>query len=210
MLMVFQITPLNFLPIEPPRTGNPSQETYARRQHQFSRLGGGSKAKSLFQKISGSTTDLTAEPPRISADARLPNPSILTCNEPVPLRVLVKKMSDTSETIFLQTLQIELICYTSIVAHGFSQKETGSWVIVSQSNMGVVLGKGSDPSGTEWPVDARMWSRLPLPSSVAPSFETCNISRYYELEVRLGLSYGSIGNVKVCRVPSALYSGNMF
>lgn len=114
-------------------------------------------------------------------------------------------MSDTSEAIFLQTLQIELISYTSILAHGLSQKETGSWVILSQSNMGVLLGKGSDPSGTEWPVDGRMWSQLPLPSSVAPSFETCNISRYYELEVRLGLSYGSIGNVKVCPVPSALF-----
>lgn len=78
---------------------------------------------------------------------------------------------------------------------------------MSQSNMGVLLGKGSDPSGTEWPVDSRMWNQLPLPSSVAPSFETCNISRYYEIEVRLGLSYGSIGDVKVCRIPPILFRG---
>ena len=63
--------------------------------------------------------------------------------------------------------------------------------------MGVILGKGSDPTGTEWSLDSRMWNELPLPSSVAPSFETCNISRTYELEIRIGLSHGSVGNVKV-------------
>lgn len=193
----FQTTPLKFLPIEPPRPGNPGQETYARRQHQFSKAANTSKTKTLFQKVSGSLPDIHAEAPRVSADARLPNPSILTCNEPIPLRILVKKTSNTSETIFLQTFQIELISYTHIQAHDLSQTETGSWVIFSRSNMGVVLGKGSDPTGTEWSLDSRMWNELPLPSSVAPSFETCNISRTYELEIRIGLSHGSIGNVKV-------------
>lgn len=138
-----------------------------------------------------------ADGPRVSADARLPNPSILTGNEPIPLRVLVKKTSDTSETIFLQSFQIELIAKTQILAHDLSRTETGSWVIFSRSNMGMVLGKGSDPAGTEWTIDARMWNQIPLPNSVAPSFETCNISRTYELEVRVGLSHGSIGNIKV-------------
>lgn len=133
----------------------------------------------------------------MSADARLPNPSILTCNEPIPLRVLVNKMSDSSETIFLQSFQIELVAKTHILAHDLNRTETGSWVIFSQSNMGAVLGKGSDPAGTEWTIDARMWNQLPLPNSVAPTFETCNISRTYELEVRVGLSYGSFGNIKV-------------
>lgn len=205
VLKDFQITPLNFLPIEPPRGDNASQETYARRQHQFTKPGAASKTKSLFQKFSGSVSDLHSEPPRISADARLPNPSILTCNEPIPLRVLVKKLSDTSESIFLQTFQIELIASTHILAHDLSQKETGSWVIFSRSNMGVMVGKGTDPADTEWPLDARMWNQLPLPNSVAPSFETCNVSRTYELEVRIGLSHGSIGNVKVCPTNPAVY-----
>lgn len=210
MLIVFKITPLNFLPIEPPRGNNASQETYARRQHQFTKLGAASKTKSLFQKFSGSLPDLLSEPPRISADARLPNPSILTCNEPLPLRVLVKKMSDTSESIFLQTFQIELIASTNILAHDLRQKETGSWVIFSRSNMGVMLGKGNDPSGTEWPVDARMWNQIPLPNSVAPSFETCNVSRTYELEVRIGVSHGSVGHVKVCPTNPAVLFGFLF
>ncbi|EYE94944.1 arrestin (or S-antigen), N-terminal domain protein [Aspergillus ruber CBS 135680] len=206
------ITPLNFLPIEPPRTGNPSQETYARRQHQFTKQGSSSKTKSLFQKVSGSF-DPFADGPRVSADARLPNPSILTCNEPIPLRVLVKKISDNSETIFLQSFQIELIARTHILAHDLNRTETGSWVILSRTNMGVALGKGSDPAGTEWTIDARMWNQLPLPNSVAPNFETCNVSRTYELEVRVGLSYGSFGNIKPqliilpLKMPVKIYSG---
>ncbi|KAI9925706.1 hypothetical protein ASPWEDRAFT_113742 [Aspergillus wentii DTO 134E9] len=208
------IAPLNFLPIEPPRTGNPSEETYARRQHQFSKTSNTSKTKSLFQKVSNaSLRDLASEPPRLSADARLPNPSILTCNEPIPLRVLVKKLSESSETIFLQMLQIELVAYTHIIAHDLKRTESGSWVIMSRSNMGIPLGRGSDPVESEWTVDPSMWNRTPLPNSVAPSFETCNISRTYEIEIRVGLSHGSVGNVKPqlivlpLRMPVKVYSG---
>lgn len=134
----------------------------------------------------------------MSADARLPNPSILTCNEPIPLRLLVRKVSESFETIFLQMLQIELISYTHVLAHDLRRTEGGSWVLLSRSNMSIPLGRGGDPAGTEWTLDPSMWNRIPLPSSVAPSFETCNISRTYELEVRIGLSHGSIGDMKVC------------
>lgn len=138
-----------------------------------------------------------AEPPRLSADARLPNPSILTCNEPIPLRLLVKKMSETSESIFLQMLQVELIAYTNILAHDLSRTESGSWVILSRSNMGMAVGRGTDPVGTEWTIDPSLWNHTPLPNSVAPSFETCNISRSYELEIRIGLSRGNVSTLRV-------------
>lgn len=193
-----QFSTLNFLPIEPPRTGDPHEETYARRQHQFAKHPNTSKSKSLWKKVSSpSVADFPGEPPRLSADARLPNPSILTCNQPIPLRLLVKKLSATSETIFLQMLQIELITYTNIIAHDLKRTESGSFVILSRSNMGIPLGRGTDEVGTEWKVEPTMWNHTPLPNSVAPSFETCNISRAYELEVRIGLSHSNTGNVKV-------------
>lgn len=159
--------------------------------------------KSLFQKGSSSSLrDSSGDSPRVSADIRLPNPSILTCNEPIPLRILVSKTSESFETIFLQTLQIELIAYTKILAHDLKRNETNTSVIFSRSNMAIPLGRGGDPVGTEWTIDASMWSHIPLPSSVAPTFETCNISRTYELEVRVGLSHGTVGNMKVRLVPS--------
>ncbi|KAJ5096314.1 hypothetical protein NUU61_005670 [Penicillium alfredii] len=202
---------LNFLPIEPPRTGNPNEETYARRQHQFSKI---SKKKNLFSRVSNAALgDIYAEPPRVALDARLPNPSILTCNEPVPLRLIARKLTETSDIIFLQMLQVELISYTKIIAHDLTRKETGSWVILSRSNMQTPMGKPGDAVGTDWVIDPNLWNHLPLPNSVAPSFETCNIERTYELEVRVGLTHGTVKEMKPqlivlpLRMPVRVYSG---
>lgn len=157
------------------------------------------KKGGLFRKQS--STPLiplsTADPIRVSVDARLPNPPILTCNEPIPLRIIVTKKSHTPEPMFLQLLQIELISYTNIRAHELVRTEPLSTLILSRSNMNVLIGQASDPMGQEWKIDASLWNRLPLPPNVAPSFETCNISRYYELEVRVGLSHGPAGRSMV-------------
>ena len=87
-------------------------------------------------------------------------------------------------------LQIELIGYTHVRAHDLTRSESRSWVIMSQSNMNIPLGEPTDPVGKEWKVPSRYWENIPLPNTVAPSFETCNLSRTYELEVRVGLSHG--------------------
>lgn len=144
-----------------------------------------------------STADGDIEPPRFQVDARLPNPPVITCNEPLPLRILVQKLSASSETVFLQMLQMELHGYTHIRAHELTRTESGSWVLTSQSNMNMPLGTGDNPVGKEWKVDPRFWNSIPLPNTVAPSFDTCNISRTYELEVRVGLAHGAPGSIKV-------------
>ncbi|EED12649.1 arrestin (or S-antigen) domain protein [Talaromyces stipitatus ATCC 10500] len=211
------IAGFNFLPIEPPRNGNPNEETYARRQHEFMRTGFPPAVKKggLFRKQS--STPLvplsTADPVRVSVDARLPNPPILTCNQPIPLRIIVTKKSPTTEPMFLQLLQIELISYTNIRAHELVRTEPLSTLIISRSNMNVLIGPASDPMGKEWAVDASLWNQLPLPPNVAPTFETCNISRHYELEVRVGLSHGPAGRtmpqiiVVPLRLAVKVYSG---
>ncbi|KAJ5734124.1 hypothetical protein N7493_002910 [Penicillium malachiteum] len=208
------VVPLMFLPIEPPRTGNPNEETYARRQHQFTKFEPGKSKKNLFSRpstrdVRGSST----EPPRVSVDARLPCPSILTCNEPIPLRLIARKLTESPDTLYLQMLQIELISYTKVIAHDLTRSELNSWVILSRSNMGQPLGQPGDSAGTDWAIDPRLWNTLPLPNSVAPSFETCNIERKYELEVRVGLTHGSPGSMKPqliivpLRMPVKVFSG---
>lgn len=137
------------------------------------------------------------EPPRFSLDARLPNPAIITCNEPLPLRILVKRLNEGPDIIFLQSLQIDLIAYTKVRAHELSRTETGSWAITSMSNMKIPLGDPNDPSLKDFKIDSTLWNSVPLPNTVAPSFDTCNISRSYELEVKVGLTYGSPGHIKV-------------
>lgn len=199
LLTDYQIVPLNFLPIEPPRTGNPNEETFARRHYQFSKnnakLQKGKQKKGIFSRASTTALQEDEIAPRVSVDARLPNPSILTCNEPIPLRLIAKKVTETPETIYLQMLQIELIAYTKVIAHDLTRKESNMWVIMSRSNMDMALGTPGDKHGTDWIIDPSMWNTLPLPSSVAPSFETCNIERSYELDIRVGLSYGTSGKV---------------
>ncbi|QKX55031.1 uncharacterized protein TRUGW13939_02122 [Talaromyces rugulosus] len=211
------IAGFNFLPIEPPRNGNPNEETYARRQQEFAKqhMPVSHKASGLFRKQSIPVmSPVSGEaPPRVSVDARLPNPPILTCNEPIPLRLLVTKQSPNPAMVYLQLIQIELISYTRIRAHDLARTEALSTLILSRSNMNIAIGRGTDPVGKEWKIDPSMWNQLPIPPVVAPSFETCNISRNYELEVRVGLTHGSVGNmmsqvlVLPLRLSVKIYSG---
>ncbi|KAK2872052.1 hypothetical protein FQN49_002600 [Arthroderma sp. PD_2] len=180
-----------FLPIEPPRKKEVDKESYARREHQFKSRPPQSPRDKKGAFKGSSENDLL---PRFSVDARLPSPPILTCNEPLPLRILIKKLNDSSETVHLQALQLELISYTQVRAQDLNRSESGSWVIATRSNIGMPLGDGSERAGKEWKMDAGMWNRIPLPDSVSPSFETCNLSRSYELEIRVGLAHGPAGS----------------
>ena len=168
--------------------------------------------KGIFRK--SSTPGAVPGPPTFQVDARLPNPTIITCNEQLPLRILVQKVRESTETIFLSMLHVELIGYTHVRAHDLNRSESRSWVIMSQSNMNIPLGEPSDPVGKEWNVPSRCWENIPLPNTVAPSFETCNISRTYEIEVRVGLSHGiGIESIKPeiivlpLRLAVSVYSG---
>ncbi len=123
----------------------------------------------------------------MEVDARLPHPAIITCNEALPLRILVHRLSRGSQKIFLETIHIELIAYTNVRAHELLRTECGTWVLVSLSNMREPLGTGTELPGTPLVIDNAYWRDRPLPNTVAPSFETCNISRRYALEIKVGL-----------------------
>lgn len=189
--------PFNFFPIEPPRPPRTGSEIFARQRHQFQYFNDGEpskgKMKTLFSKKSGDAAAGRAEAPYICVDARLPQPAILTCSSPIPLRLIVKKLNEYSEPIYLQSLQISLIGDTKVRAHELFRVETNSWVILSKSNMNIKIGNSSDPKDHEHIIDDREWARTPLPNTVAPTFETCNISRTYQVDVRIGFSYaGSV------------------
>ncbi|RDI79289.1 hypothetical protein Vi05172_g10696 [Venturia inaequalis] len=190
---------LTFVPIEPPRTRQDG-EVYARRQHQFThppafqdRKGGllGSLMKDKEKMGSpASPTSGSLPPARFSIDARLPNPAVLTCGQDLPIKILVKQLNERSEELYLQTLQIELIGFTKVRAHEAARMETNSWVIISLSNLNQPIGAFNDPAETETELTKELWFGHKLPDTVAPSFVTCNISRSYELQVSVGLSYG--------------------
>ncbi|KAB8446171.1 hypothetical protein FH972_025153 [Carpinus fangiana] len=200
---------------EPPRPPPSTSENYARRQHQFTAgfgAAGPSKLKSMFtgskEKSSAPPSPIDSDAPKVSLDARIPEPAILTCNQDIPLRLILKRTNENSERLYLQSLQIELIGHTAIRAFDVFRNETNSWVIASHSNMNVLMDPGTDPEKTrlekEILIDPRAWAGKPLPNSVAPSFDACNITRRYDLEVRVGIGYGS-NSIKNVSLSNAMY-----
>ncbi|KIW02227.1 uncharacterized protein PV09_06381 [Verruconis gallopava] len=197
---------ISFVPIEPPRPPQDG-ETYARRQHQFipdtfspmlgDRKGStgsifGKSRKGSLPESPSSPTAASKGPARFTVDARLPNPAILTCGGDVPLRLLVKQLSERNELLYLKTLQVELIGFTQVRAHDAVRTESSGWVLVSLANINRPIGTVADEIGTETEISKDFWAGQRLPDSVPPSFITCNISRKYELKVSVGLAYGGM------------------
>ena len=155
----------------------------------------------LFRKASVAANDPSVPevpPPNISIDGRLPDPAIITCNESLPLRILITKKNESPATIYLRTLSITLIGFTLIRAHELQRREAQSWVILSQAHIDKALTSTVGGDGSKiLEVDATLWKQCPLPSIVPPSFTTCNISRRYELEIKAGLAWGSSRNINV-------------
>jgi hypothetical protein len=185
-----------FLPIEPPRAGPSNAEVFARRPHTFQAgLSSYVRKPSLFSKKK--PTVLSGTPPSVLVDARLPSPAILTCNEPLPLKLFIKKQNNSPEYVYLMALQIELIGHTHVRAQDVQRTETGNWVIASLSGLSLPICKPSDTSESASVVDGNLWNHIKLPHTVTPSFVTCNLARKYELEVRVTIGYGYPGEIQV-------------
>lgn len=187
-----------FLPIEPPRPPPTTNEVFARRPFGFqSGLASHAKKSSMFRKNSKPLSDTA---PAGEVDARLPSPAILTCNEPVPLRLIVKKTNQSAENVFLVSLQVHLHGYTEVRALDVGRTETSTWSLMSANGLSIPIGSPSDPPRKEITVDSHLWDRIPLPNTVAPSFQTCNLTRKYEIEIRVGLGYGLVGDIQVSNI----------
>ncbi|KAL8740089.1 MAG: hypothetical protein Q9190_007168 [Brigantiaea leucoxantha] len=203
-------TDFKFLPIEPPRTPPNKRESYARRQHQFAPAVDSLPKAGFFRRASAPDSDPSAViPPHVSIDGRLPDPAVATCNEPLPLRILVTKVNESSATLHLQLLQIELVAHTGVRAHHLNKVNLTSWIILSQSNMRFPLVE----KNKVMELDPKLWNDIPLPNTVAPSFDTCNLTRSYSLDIKVGLSYGQGSTVypelsiQLIRMPLKVYSG---
>jgi hypothetical protein len=167
----------------------------------------------MFGRKSSTPMSAEEEPPAFQVDARLPNPAIVTCNEPLPMRILVEKLNDSAATAYLRMLQIELIGYTQVRALDLDRTETTTWILMSQANMNMPLGNPTEKGCKQWKLPSRLWNDFPIPNTVCPSFDTCNISRRYELEVRIGLAHATASGVRPelvvlpLRLPVLVYSG---
>lgn len=136
--------PFRFLPIEPPRAQGTGSQVYARQRHAFGPgITGKGKMRSLFGTDSKSNG--MGDGPLISLDIRLPEPAIVTCNQILPLSIIVKKLNASAGLLSLQSLQVSLLGFTRVKAHELERIEQNSWVIMSRSNMNMQLGGSADP-----------------------------------------------------------------
>lgn len=125
----------------------------------------------------------------------------------------MRRLDNASTSVYLSMLQIELIASTHIRAHDLNRTELNSWIVMSQANMNMPLGTPTDKEAIEWKLPSRFWDNAPLPNTVAPTFETCNLSRKYELEIRVGLTHGMATGVRPelvvlpLRLPVKVFSG---
>ena len=157
------------IPVDPPRPPVTMQEVYARRQHQFSSRPG-TPTKQGFLRKPVALSNVSADKPHISVDGRLPDPAILNSDQPLPLRILVKRLNMTPEVLYLQSLHIEVVGHTLIRAHELQTTEFVSWVIFTKANVNVALRDAE--VGREVEVDAAMWRNLKLPLTICPTFDT--------------------------------------
>ncbi|KAH8670838.1 hypothetical protein BX600DRAFT_457634 [Xylariales sp. PMI_506] len=179
-----------FLPIEPPRPPATSQEAYARRPFTFKPRTPGPQKKSFFGNKPSQADNGPAAPPAIEISARLPFPSILTCNQPIPLRLIAKKLAPSQEQVYLVSVEIALVGFTSFRVYDIQQTEVTRWMVCSATNLSIPVGDPKDEVDVETVLPDSLWARQPLPNTIAPSFTACNLSRRYELQVRLCLSWG--------------------
>ncbi|ORY62999.1 arrestin [Pseudomassariella vexata] len=188
-------TGFKFLPIEPPRPPKTSQEAFARRPFIFkprTPLPQRKKKNNPFfsSKSSQAEEDVETVPPSIEISARLPHPTILTCNEPIPLRLIAKKIANSQEQVYLSSLEIALVGFTNIRVHDLQNTEVSRWLVCTTANLSIALGSPQDAVDSEFVVPDALWANIRMPNTVAPSFTGCNISRRYELEMKVGLSWG--------------------
>ncbi|KAK7429631.1 hypothetical protein QQZ08_003826 [Neonectria magnoliae] len=206
---------LKFLPIEPPRPKKTDQEAFARRPFTFNlRTPQPERKRSSFfgMRNEDSKNGSTSEPapgfdsaPSVEMTARLPHPSILTCNQPIPLRLTAKKLANNPEDVYLVSFEMCLIGYTEVRAQSVYNRKLNRWIIVSNANICIPLSTPEDEVSKEIVVPDDVWRNSPLPNTVAPSFATCNLSRKYELEIKLGVAWGKPKKGVAPKQPQVIY-----
>lgn len=149
--------------------------------------------------IFNTTTSGRLSPPLIyEIEAELVNGPFLLRGHPIALAIKIINMNDAQAAISLRDFQTVLLETTKVRACRSMQSFTRSWIIQTMTNMRQPLVPGYRPAvGAVLNLDDRLWSGHRVPLDLTPTFETCNFSRSYILEVRLGIDFGQ-ENVSCC------------
>jgi hypothetical protein len=134
-----------------------------------------------------------SQEPIYEIEATLLNGPFLVLGQPIPLRVEITHLPGLSSnySVSLHDFQSMLIETTEVRATGLSESKTRSWIIQTMANLRQNLVPGYDDMAEPvLRVDESVWTRHVVPTFLTPTFETCNVSRNFKLEVRLGIWFG--------------------
>lgn len=97
--------------------------------------------------------------------------------------------STTSNNITLYDFQSMIFETTEVRARGAVERLTRSWIVQTMANLQQPFTTPSDERN-RGSVDDSLWRPWAVPLFLTPTFETCNVSRDYKLEIRLGIGLG--------------------
>lgn len=190
-----------FMPIEPPRAAPSGQEAYARRPFTFQPAllkQRASSSTSFLSKFKGDSKSPNPDETKqqdaqsLEVSARLPHPPILTCNKPLPLRIITKRLVRNDEPVFMTALQVHLVGSTSARAQNAVSERTNRWVVLSVQDLNVPATSASKPGvDDEFVLPDDVWKTRALPNTIPPSFICCNITQRYSLQLTVSLRLGS-------------------
>ncbi|KAF9884784.1 hypothetical protein FE257_001274 [Aspergillus nanangensis] len=122
-------------------------------------------------------------------DIKLASSGCIFLGRPIPLKVYITRMKGIECEVFLNDYQSMLIETTNIQALGHFETRKHCQVIQTVSNMGQSVSPRNTPIQSSLCIHDDLWKAHRLPYNLTPTFETCNISRNYKLEIRLGLQF---------------------
>ncbi|OJJ65780.1 hypothetical protein ASPBRDRAFT_60292 [Aspergillus brasiliensis CBS 101740] len=137
------------------------------------------------------SAELLCPPLTYEIEAELINGPFLLLGHPITLSVKITNINDEKPDISLRDFQSMLIETTDIRTHGATQSVTRLLIIQTMSNLSQpFVNDGSPTVGSSMSLENGVWSRHCIPHCLTPTFETCNVTRSYKLEIRLGIEFG--------------------
>lgn len=167
----------------------------------------------------GPPTSVSYSDPFFRVEACLLDPPFVIRNHRLPMQVRVEQTDGSQPELFIQTLKITLVGHTETRAGSVSSSRVNTWLIAEHEDLALRLICNKDKTMIDQTEGShyldlkpdKYWPTL-VPSDATPSFEVCNIKRWYEVRVQVDVSssekpsYDKVQQV-VLTLPCLIYGG---
>ncbi|KAL4917871.1 hypothetical protein BDW62DRAFT_182986 [Aspergillus aurantiobrunneus] len=140
------------------------------------------------------SSEFLSPPSTCEVAAKLLNGPFLFLGQPIPLALEITNTTQTNSDIYLHGFQSRLFETTEVRIRGAAESLTRSCPVQTMVNLRqlFVPELRNDKRSDELVVSLRnkLWNQYCVPLFLTPTFETCNISRSYKLEIRLRIGFG--------------------